>query len=651
MKKTLAFLLAALMVFALAACTPSEAPGTPTPEAPSTPAPVEPNAPEGTGVVPGTYTASASGNNADIVVEVTMGEDKIEHVAITEQKESPEVAYRALEEIPQKIVEWNSIYVDTIAGATITSRAIMSAVAKAVAESGGKEADFTAKLPERVQLEDMTNEPLPAVFDETYDIVVVGSGFAGLAAAHTAAENGAKTLLVEKMPITGGNSKVNGGVYAAYTSSKAAALQEKFNLVPDTAEKHIEDTMAGGDQKSTLSLVENLVYGSPVYLNLLFDNGLEVRETLTRPGGHYGYRTYTTINGVGGDIVAVQKKMLQNSGAELRVDTKLVQLYREAEGDKKVVGVRVQNKDGSFTNIAATKGVIMASGGFSADVEMRMANNTQWADLGPSVPTTNHPGATGEGIKIAQAVGAAVTQMDYIQLYPFANPINGVLDATAVIPFSGPSSGVVYVDSQGKRYVNEGERRDVCANGAMNSGGFPTFCIFNQNIKDNAGFIADSQLADGMAANRIIKADTLEELAALLNEIDFKGQKVNIDGATLKATIETHNTYVQNENDPDFGKVIDKGVMLTMEEGPYYAVPQWPSVHHTMGGLMINRMTQVLDADGNIIPNLYGAGEVTGGVHGTNRLGSNAIPDACVHGMIAGTVATTGEAPDFVPES
>jgi len=269
--------------------------------------------------------------------------------------------------------------------------------------------------------------------------------------------------------------------------------------------------------------------------------------------------------------------------------------------------------------------------------------------LTADLPTTNHVGATGEGLIMAQEVGANTMQMSYIQLYPFANPNNGVLDATAVIPFSGPSSGIVYVDVNGKRYVNEGERRDVCSRAAQESGGFPTFSIFGQDIVDKGGFISQPQLEAGMKAERIFKADTIEELVEMINAHKYKDGTISMTAEALTETLNIHNGYIDAGVDPDFGKKIDKGVMIKTEKGPYYAIPQWPSVHHTMGGLTITEKTEVQDIWGKVIPGLYAAGEVTGGVHGTNRLGSNAIPDAMVHGYIAAEVITTGKVPDFVP--
>ncbi len=602
-------------------------------------------------LTPGEYTVEVDAHAPGMVVKVTLSEDAIEAVEIVSHEETPGVSDAALETVPGRIVEANSLSIDLVTGATITGEGILAAVAKAIEEAGGNPDDFRlAKDPEDdendVTRPQMGGLAVPETFDSEYDIVVVGGGFAGLAAAEHAATLGASTVLVEKMPVLGGNSQINGGVYASYTSKIADELYEKLNLEPDTAEKHIEDTIVGGDYMGDPKLIKNLVYGSPVYLDKLIDAGLELRESITRPGGHYGYRTYTTINGIGGDITRVQKEMLDKTDAEVLLNTKMTGIYREQDGDGRVVGIRVTDAEGNEKNIRALKGVILATGGFSGNVEMR---SKHVPTLTEDVPTTNHVGATGEAISMAQEIGANTLQMSYIQLYPFANPNNGVLDATAVIPFSGPSAGVVYVDYKGERYVNEGERRDVCSMAAQQSGGFPTFCILGQKIVDEGGFITEEQLQNGIDADRIFKADSLEALAEEINARTYMDNKVEIDPATLAKTIETHNGYVENGEDPDFGKRIDSGVMMTIEEGPFYAIPQWPSAHHTMGGLAITPRAEVQDMWNEIIPGLYAAGEVAGGVHGTNRLGSNATPDALVHGYIAAEVAVTGEVPDFVP--
>ena len=591
-----------------------------------------------------TYTETVRGMFDGMVVDVTIENGKIESVVVKEHHET-DTGIPAVDEFPQMIVDAQSIGIDGIAGATMTSNGVKAAVEAALKEAG---LDVNNYMAAGAAKEDLSYFPVmgsfevPAEWDETFDVIVVGGGFAGLAAAYSAGEAGAKTVLVEKLATTGGNSAINGGQYAAYTSKVAAELQEKFNLEPDTAAKHIEDTMNGGDLMSNEALVREMVLGSPYYFNLLLDNGLEIRDTLARPGGHYGYRTYVTKEQVGADITNIQRQMVERQeNVTLELGTKMVEIYRTRDEGNKVVGIRVATADG-YKTIKAEKGVVLATGGFSSNVQMR---ETQVPYLTADLPTTNIKAAsTGEGIYLAQAIGANTTQMSNIQRYPWADPNTGVLDKYAVWPFTGPSYGVIYVDWQGNRYVNEGDRRDVCANAAANSGFISTYAIFTEPV---VTFTTKPEIDAGVADGRVLKADTLEELAEKINAFAIKGQYPAVTAENLKATVEKHNGYIDAGTDPDFGKVM-AATMVKIEEGPFYAIPQFPSVHHTMGGLVINTNTEVVDIYGQVIPGLYAAGEVTGGVHGTNRLGSNADADACTFGFIAGHVAATGEVPEFM---
>ena len=654
MKGKMAFLLAALIAVAvLVSCGPSTSSSAPSaPKTPAAPAAVASRTV--TPMTPGTYTQNVKGISLGVVVEVTLSEKRIEDVKVVSHHETWGIAEPALAMIPAAIVNQQSTGVDVITGASMTSGAIIRAVEMAIAEAGGNVSEYRVSVSasptllsrEAIVKADGTPrgpEQTPKSWNESYEIVIVGGGYAGLAAAYAAQANGAKVLVIEKMPFLGGNSIINGGQYASYTSKIAADVYRQNNLTPDTAEKHIQDTMVGGDFQSELPMVKNMVYGAPFYFDLLLDNGLKVRPNIMMPGGHYGFRTYALESGQGKDILEVQKQMLANTNVKIELNTKMVRIYREGGHTGKVVGIAAYTPGGIKT-IKAEKALILASGGYGANVPMR---SKQLPTLTPDIPSTNHVGATGEGIMYAQEIGAGVMQMSNIQLYPFADPNTGVLDLWAVLPFSGPSHGIVYVDYQGRRYVSEGERRDVNVRAAQNSGGFPTFSIFGQEIMQRGGFTNINDINAGIAVDRVIAADTLEDLAREINKRTFKGNNLNINPATLAATIATHNGYMRNGRDPDFNKTVTSQAKVT-ETGPFYAVPQWPSVHHTMGGLTVTPKLEVMDIFGNVIPGFFAAGEVTGGVHGTNRLGSNADSDACANGYIVGYYATTGRLPDFI---
>ncbi|BDU77576.1 flavocytochrome c [Mesoterricola sediminis] len=466
---------------------------------------------------------------------------------------------------------------------------------------------------------------LPQKWEESYDVVVIGSGFAGLAAAAEAAGKGASVIVLEKMPVYGGNSIINGGEYNAWTDE--LHLREKLALGDDSADTHKNDTLKGGDYFGSPELVEVLTSESPKALNWMIDEGgLKLRNVLNRTGGHSKYRTHTCVEGVGRGFTEALRKIAEKRGAKIRLKSEVTWIWRK-DVDGPVLGLEVKGAKGPI-NIRARKAVVMASGGFSRDVAMRLIYNPS---LNAGYNCTNHKGATGEMIRFAQAIGADLLHMAFIQLYPYADPETGILDAPAVYPFRGPGYGIVYVDEKGKRFVNELERRDVVSRAELATGGKKTFSIFNEKMISKMGTKEEVEM--GMARGRFVKADTLEEL----------GRKIGMDGATLKDTITRHNGYLKDKKDPEFGKAVS-APMLLMEEGPYYAIAQWPAVHHTMGGLRTNKEARVLDIWGKPIPRLYAAGEVTGGLHGANRLGGNATPDATVFGRIAGINAASEKA-------
>lgn len=459
---------------------------------------------------------------------------------------------------------------------------------------------------------------MPAAWDETVDTLVIGSGFAGLSAAAEAARSGDSVVVLDKMPTYGGNSIINGGVYASYDDLNH--LREKLSLGEDSEAQHKEDTIKGGDRFSDPELVDVMVKGATPALNwMIEEGGCEIRQALTRAGGHTAYRTHNTVQGKGIGYTEPLKKIATKNGARIKLRNEVTWIWRR-DTDSAVEGVEVK-KGGKTRNIRVRKALILASGGFSRDVEMRM---NHYPFLTSEINCTNHPGATGEMIRFAQAIGADTKHMAFIQLYPFAEPESGILDTPAVYPFNGVGYGLVYLSKEGKRFVNELERRDVCSFAQIKLGIKPTYSVFNEKMIQKMGGSKD-EVEKGIQRKRFIRADTLEDLFS----------RLGLPVAQSMASIKQHNEYLKNGADPDFNKPITEH-MIALDEGPFYSIAQWPAVHHTMGGLRINPQAQVIDIFGDPIPRLYAAGEVCGGVHGANRLGSNAIPDAISFGRLAG---------------
>ncbi len=470
----------------------------------------------------------------------------------------------------------------------------------------------------RGDAEAATVRMLPKKWDEETDVVIVGSGFAGLAAAAEAAARGSSTVILEKMPISGGNSTINGGGYNAWTDNQQ--LRQKLKLGEDSAELHYQDTLKGGDYYNIPELVRVLVNNAPAALDWMVDEGgLKLKNVLARIGGHSAYRDHISIDGTGRGYVDALKKIADRSGVKkIRLNTKVSWIWRKDPAGP-VLGVEVETPRGA-KNIKIKKALVLTTGGFGRDVKMRQMFNPNITD---AYNCTNQPGATGEVIRYAQAIGADALQLSFIQLYPTADPDSGTLDKYALYPSRMPSYGGVFVTPLGKRFVSELERRDVVARAEINTGMKRAFCVFTEQMIPKV--TTQEEVNGGIAAGRVWKAASFAELA----------KQMGVPAPALEETIAKHNQYLKAGKDPEFNKPYTP-VMMAIEEGPYYSVAQWPSVHHCMGGLRINASAQVIDIWGDPIPRLYAAGEVTGGVHGNNRLGANATPDAVVFGRIAG---------------
>ncbi len=458
-------------------------------------------------------------------------------------------------------------------------------------------------------------------WDEEVDVGVVGSGLAGLSAAIEAARVCAKVVIFEKMPSYGGNSIISGGGYCSWDSK--LKLRQKFNLGDDSWLKHWEDTLKGGDYYNNPELVQVLVKGAPDGLNWLIDAGAKIRETLAHIGGHSTHRSHLEARARGRGYTDPLKNLALSRGIEIRLKTQVTHIWRDGtEGP--VLGIETTTGE-EKKNVKVNRALILASGGYGRDVRMRMEYNPS---LVPEYNCTNQRGATGEIIRYAMAVGADALHMDFVQLYPCAEPKRGVIDSYALDCYSGTGFGLFYVNKHGQRFVNELDRRDTVADAQIKSGSKPTYAILNYRMFEKLA-TPKEVIHAGVRKKRIIQAESTVELA----------EKLDIPVDALQETVTKHNRYISEGKDSDFNKPMTKS-MIPLLEGPFFAISQWPSVHYCMGGLRIDKQARVIDIEGKPIPKLYAAGEVCGGVHGSNRLAGNSIPECIVFGRIAGINAS-----------
>lgn len=556
----------------------------------------------------GTYKASAAAHNGDIKVEVTVDDSSIKSIKVLEHKESPGISDPAIERIPKAIIDGQTLAVDAISGATVTSKAIIAAVTEGIKLAGGDINALSVKKEEG-------SKGKGEVKEYSTDVVVIGGGGAGLAAAVSANQNGAKVILLEKMPRLGGNTILSGGAYNAVDPKRQEAQGIK-----DSVEKHITQTYEGGDKLGKPELIK--VFAENAYPALQWLEGLGMKfndDVFTVLGGLWP-RAHKPSTPLGTGFIDTYVKYIdEHKDVQILLDTEATELI--VDGDK-VVGVKAKGIDGEVI-VKANNGVVIAAGGFGANVEMRDKYNKNWPAL-TNIKTTNHPGATGDGLVIAEKVGANLIGMEHIQLLPMGDPKTGSLSGNI-------EQGVenrIFVNKDGNRFVDEGARRDVMTKALMEQKDASMWVILDKHSyptgdkKNNFNESIDELVKQG----RAYKADTLEDLA----------KQIGVNADNLVKAVNEFNKAVEKGGKDAFGRTLfaDK-----IDTAPFYAGARVPTVHHTMGGVEINESAQVLDKNGKAIPGLYAAGEVTGGIHGSNRLGGNALADITVFGKIAGKSA------------
>lgn len=456
--------------------------------------------------------------------------------------------------------------------------------------------------------------------DETTDVVIIGSGFAGLAAAIEAVEAGAGVVILEKNKTIGGNSSISDGALAA-----AGTPQQRAKGIDDSPELMAEDMIRAGLGLNHRDLVMTVCRQSADTVRWTIDHlGVEYLDHLDRFGGHSAHRAFTPLGTSGSAIVRKQAAKLKELGVAVRTRSKLTGLIADPSG--RVTGVEYEDPaaPGSTKTLAGRRGVVLATGGFGADVAFRTAQDPRLDD---SIRHTNQRGATAEGLSLALRLGAAPVHLSWIQLGPWGcADEKGYGRGASFASYALFPYGLVVDPQTGQRFFNELADRRVRAEALLATGRVCVGLLDAQGAAHGERFMKTC-----LKRGYVRQFDTLDDLAGAYA----------IPAPALKDTVAEFNRGFDSGRGDGQGKpLLDDARPLT--EPPWHAIRLSPKVHYCMGGLRINPRAQVIDLEGHIIPGLLAAGEVTGGVHGASRLGSCAIIDCLVMGRIAGKTAAGG---------
>lgn len=621
---------------------------------------------------PGTYTGSANGMNDRVEVSLTVTEDAITAAEVTFQQETKGIGSPLLNKndeqldnggkiptlyLPEQIVEHQSLNVDIVTGATVTSRAVLAAAADALKQAGGDPEQWKEEVPVVV-----------AEHEHQADVIVVGGGGSGLTAAITASDSGASVIVIEKNGAMGGDTVVCGAVYNSCDREGQKALEMDDNYVTtletalnetpvddahaalieqvkqdwadfqandgegmfDSAAWYALQTWNGGDKVGDLALIEKYAENAWPGCEWLTSIGMEFQDQMGQTAGSLWQRSHFSKMNMGtGFISSYLTTLRDRENVKLYTDLHAKHLITDESG--RVIGVEAVNAAGEEETFTANMGVILSTGGYSANGQMVQENNTsgKWGDLS-GLPTTNRSTCSqGEGITMAQEIGAGTRDLDKLQLLYLGNMKDGGLSKyparcnTATVE-------TIFVNEEGNRFVREDGRRDeICA--AVLAQTDQRYYIIEsadgskyEDINDPAWRSADGFTRQYLEDNGYIwVADSIPELA----------EKIGVPAEALQNSVDSYNACYDAGEDAEFGRT---AFAARLEHAPFYATIRQASIHYTMGGLTIDLDCRVTDENGKAIPGLYACGEVIGGLHGGNRLGGNGVTDTVVLGRIAG---------------
>jgi flavocytochrome c len=625
-----------------------------------------------------------------------------------ENKETPNVSVVAFERIPKQIIENQSLSIDTVTGATLSSFGIINAVTDA-AKAAGLDVDS-------LRANKVTAAPKEAQTWDT-DVLVMGGGGAGLTAAISAAEQGAKVILIEKSSVMGGNTMMAGAAYNAvdtdaqsvmilskaqkstldaYLALDPADSKLKFDIYPeweevltelkadinkfyaanpgkeagvdmpgfDSVSLHMWHVYTGGlrqlsdgnwiapkvelARKLADSALDSFVWMGTVGLNSSYGRDAKYGNS---PGtgtvlGAMWPRTHSFMSGA--DRIPQLVKVAKDNGVTIYTETSGTELLTDSTG--KVVGAKAEMADGTQITVNTSKGVVLATGGYCANPAMVKEYDKYWGDdLSDRTLSTNLGTNEGDGIIMAHSIGAELTGMEVAQMMPSSSPVKG----TMTDGIWADAAEQIWIDGNGERFVNEYAERDVLAKASLALEDKIFYIVYagRGNVGNPSELIKGTEYDERIAAmvegGHIWYGKNLAELAEA-SKSPAAGVAPAFTEEQLRETIEKYNSYVAAQKDDEFGKevlsgAIDLDYIESHDEVGICISPRKASLHHTMGGVVIDTETHVINKDGSIIPGLWAAGEVTGGIHGGNRLGGNAIADIFTFGRIAGLNAASGK--------
>lgn len=631
-KRIAALALAAVMAFGLTACGGGSSSSTA----------ASAGSGDAAGGVSGEFTGTATGMG-EVSVTITLTDGVITGCEIVGDSETEGIGSVIVENAPEEIVSGNKGAIDVVSGATITSNAVNEALAAALAAAGLDAADFTGS-GDAAAAEDRAVDT---------DIVIVGAGGAGMTAAIAAANEGKNVVIVESQAMVGGNSvRSTGGMNAAKTPAQdenefaesagvektletaasewagneavtaladtVAGQWAEYQANPvgyfDSVELMELDTLIGGHGTNDPALVEALCSNSADAIAWLSEQGIEL-TSVSSFGGASVKRIHRPVDSegktisVGSYMIPLLQAKCEELGVEFIMNTTANEILTDANGA--AVGIAATDKNGAAVTVNA-KAVILATGGFGANLDMVVEYKPELAGF----MTTNAAGAQGQGIDMAVAIGAGTVDMDQIQIHPTVEA-----NTAALITEGLRGDGAILVNAEGNRFTDEVGTRDVVSAAEIAQTGSYSWLVIDQAMAD-ASSVIQGYINNGYT----VTGETYEELA----------EAMGVDAAAFAATMDKWNAAVAAGVDEEFGRT---SFANPLDTAPYYAIKVTAGIHHTMGGLTINPQTQVLAGDGTVIDGLYAAGEVTGGVHGGNRLGGNAVADFVVFGRIAGEQA------------